>query len=224
MNGFVGSTFYDAINKFLIGLLLWLPLCDIWHISVDKVQLMLLSVLFWITGVIYWGIITFGIYPFFSKCNFLSNCKYISWIMSRNNIKWINKAYERVQKDIFRDSDSEKQTQSVCKIDELCYLENYLFVQNKGLLGNIPILESLSAFFQNLALLPFFWLIGFLIKIITLVGCKCPIKVNFTICSCIVISGLIILMIICGRFRKLTEEKIFYMVLQTSYLSKKFIK
>lgn len=144
--GLQGSTFYDTINKVLVGFLILLPWLRIkGETSPDDVEIILSVVSSWMVGLFFWAVTSY----LFSYRSIL--------YMGNNDERLINIAYHRVLKAI--GSSHPGYIWSSLTIDKKDYLKIYYEVQKLGLLGNVGLLECFSAFFRNFALILVYWII-----------------------------------------------------------------
>lgn len=120
----------------------------------------------WLTGILFWGLMNllFSFQSIFrcndnhskKKCTWrwepISNI--FTWPFHSNNPDLIHIAKGNLQ---HKKSDYKKPEKS--KLVKR-YLEAYYRVQEAGLLGNVPTLESFSEFFKNLAIVLIYWIIS----------------------------------------------------------------
>lgn len=215
MDSVPGTTFYDGLNKFLIGFLIILPFIDISYTSDRIIVITLIFIASWITGLLLWCV-----------------TELLSAIVSKkvrsrfplNKKSYINTAYHDIGAEINKPQDDKQFT----IID---YYKAYYRIQSKGLLGNIPVLESFSAFFKNLVIVIVWWLI---LIIFSSSSCRwlCDIVAKVTtsdVCSgsqpnctsiiqCITVLMICLIIIIIGRIY--TERKIIRLVLEADLLTK----
>lgn len=146
MTGLQGSTFYDTINKMLVGFLILLPWLNIERQpSPADVEIILSAVSSWMVGLFLWAV-----------TSYLFSCRSIPYI-GNNDERLINIAYRRVLKAI--GSGHPGYIWPSFSIDKKDYLKIYYEVQKSGLLGNVGVLESFSAFFRNFALILVYWIV-----------------------------------------------------------------
>lgn len=218
MDSVPGTTFYDGLNKFLIGFLIILPFIDISCTSDKIIVITLIFIASWITGLLLWCV-TESLSAIVSKK-----------VRSRfplNKESYINKAYHDIGAEINKPQDDKQFT----IID---YYKAYYRIQSKGLLGNIPVLESFSAFFKNLVIVIVWWLILIIFSSSSSIcSCRwlCDIVAKVTtsdVCSgsqpccifiiqCITVLMICLIIIIIGRFY--TERKIIRLVLEADLLT-----
>ena len=219
MQNLGASSFYDSLNKLLIGFLILLPLlgnCQYFACN----ELAFLAIACWLVGIFFWAIRAYILSPVLNKIPCLS----------RNNIRQIKYTYIKVSKDKKRKytfNDIEKDT-----IEYNDYLAMYYSVQRQGLLGNIPVLESLSSFFLNFILVLIYWII----LILWNSGCCQSLEfIYFTVsqCACHVgtcpyfillpvyaIVSCIVLICLSCLFRYRTENHIYSLIIEAYLLSK----
>ncbi len=218
MDSVPGTSFYDGLNKLLIGFLIILPFIDISCTSDHIVIVTLIFITSWITGLLLWCV-TESISSIISKkewSRFLDNKK-----------KYINKAYHDIEAEI-------NETHDDTQFTLIDYYKSYYHVQSKGLLGSIPVLESFSAFFKNLMIVIAWWLIliiffsscsscscrwlcDIIATLTTSDVCSCSQPCCICIIQCITVLMLCLFIIIIGRYY--TERKIIRLVLETYLLT-----
>lgn len=155
-----GASFYDSLNKLIIGFLLLLPSIGNCY-TLDNYELMLLGVACWVTGLFFWGLIDRVV---------CSNI--ICPLLENNYVKWIRESYEEIMDDKLSTDDSKEIKDK--------YYEAYYSVQEHGLLGAVNRLESFSAFFRNIFFVMIIWIF------ITICRCCClPLYFGkICVCSC----------------------------------------
>lgn len=230
MNGFVGSSFYDTINKLMIGFLLLLPFLPIvrWnnvflitHLT-NSLRVPTLVILCWIIGLFFWAFMTYIMLPFLRN-KWRCFAKYFS----DNDIDLINDACNMVQAQIGQPYHNVTLT-----LPE--YLAAYYVVTHNGLIGNVGRLESFSAFFRNFFFILIWWIffLGLYIGVRYLwrngsnvqwtyfinfdcVNVKCgSLQAVITIVICIVLC------VMCVVYRQRTERQIHYAILEAYFLFK----
>lgn len=147
---FTGAGFYDTINKMLIGFLILLPFVSKTFLengNISSFMFPLLIVGSWLIGIFFWAITKF------SK-DMLRGCVFIS---KHSKDSLLQKTYTRLL-----ESKTKYYSLKPSPIDdniEGFYNKCYYYVQKNGLLGNVPVLESLSEFFFNMVFVLLFWII-----------------------------------------------------------------
>lgn len=214
MNPVPGTTLYDGLNKFLTGFLLILPFIDISSASVNAINATLIFVASWIVGLLLWCVtetITFLILRNGGRSSFIDKKKLIS----------------RVYRDIISETKVYDNIEYLTITD---YYKAYYRIQSKGLIGNIPVLESFSAFFKNMMIVIVWWLILIvfykciwlcdILSILTTASGECGCCTN---CCCICLIRYITVLLLCfsifiiGRYY--TERKIIKLVLEADLLT-----
>lgn len=239
MNGFVGSSFYDTINKLLIGFLLLLPFLLL--SSQDKVPsaiaIPLIAIACWIVGLFVWGIGTYLILPLFraesgwrtntgvNTNRLIPHAPTIVSFFRNNDLSLINLAYFRLLNRFRISYPNPSGTDgSLLEID---YLRAYYEVQDKGLLGNVGQLESFSAFFRNFScVVVYWWLITPILLLLASVSIGelevykylfGNMSVDKAIGICIIVS--ITVLLLCINFRHRTEISIHSLILEAYLLT-----
>ena len=221
MNEIISSSFYDSINKLLIGFLLFLPFIDLNDIC-GPAGIALLSVICWFIGLLFWGIVDLCLIPYLKGKEKTLKCKRL---FSRNNIDWINHEYDKLSNKYgikYKDAlGNDKDA-----LDEKDYLSMYYYDSAHGLLGNIPILEGMSALFRNTAIVLMLWFILVLFKwifpdslpwgnvILTFSLPKPWFHLWFPISLILLVLGIIL----CKKFRRKTEMIIFTSIIEAYLL------
>lgn len=133
---------YDYLNKLTVGFMILLPFLGGCHNITCGIGLLVLWIASWLVGLLLWGII-----------NGLENCssKYFPWL-GKNNLKFIQQQYD-VKYTFWNPA------QKIAPLTLKEYFTAYYKIQCKGLLGNIPALESLSAFCKNLVFVGVIWFV-----------------------------------------------------------------
>lgn len=193
------SSFYDAINKLIIGLLIIIPFYS--YFPDIPTSIPGLIVLSWLIGIFFWII----------SESILSHVIQSIPFLRKNNLKWINNEYYSATKDTGLKYSKKHSTVQLDSLELNDYYTIYYEVEKKGLLENVPVLESYSAFFTNLIYVCVFWLI-----LLPILYC------NHESPSCLQKLGLAIfllaLIIVLPYFRKCTESKIYNSVLYAYFL------
>lgn len=167
MNTISAISFYDALNKLTVGVLLLLPFIPL---APSHPETVYRSPLFYIVA-------------------FLIGCLYQLIIKNltpclTNNLGLIRRAHMKVQQSL---STSPKENKEEITKEE--YLKAYYEVAQNGLLMNIPILEALENFFRNMLPILLLYLVLLLARcsnVITLLeifgeSCRCTIFLFFFI-------------------------------------------
>lgn len=196
----VTSSFYDAINKFIIGLLILIPFYSYFSGTSTSIH-GLIIVLSWLVGIFFW-IVTESI---------LSHVIQSIPFLKKNNLKWINNEYDSATKDTGLKYSRKDTTIQLDSLELNDYLTIYYEVQKKGLLGNVPILESYSAFFTNMIFVCLWWII------LLSAGCS-DLENILCIHKCGLILLLLALIIVLPYFRKNIECKIYNNVFNAYFL------
>lgn len=158
MNPLQGITFYDSINRLVIGFLasLWIFFCpNIFRCELDPAI---------ITAIYLIACYVFGLF-FSLLVDRIASVKLpccLGHIFYKNDIIRIRRAAAQ-QKVILTNSKDQS------AID--AYFEKYYSVQSAGLLGNVPAMETISAFLMNLAALCILYMTGTLVVIIFTRNC-----------------------------------------------------
>lgn len=158
MNPLQGITFYDSINRLVIGFLasLWIFFCpNIFRRELDPAI---------ITAIYLIACYVFGLF-FSLLVDRIATVKLpccLGHIFYKNDIIRIRRAAVQ-QKVILTNSKDQS------AID--AYFEKYYSVQSAGLLGNVPAMETISAFLMNLAALCILYMTGGLLVIIFTRNC-----------------------------------------------------
>ena len=202
----VSSSFYDGLNKFVIGFLLIIPFINpcngvLSYISDNTLEL---CVFCWLVGIFFWAFQEYLILRFLKFLPFLQ----------KNNIKWIRDEYHNVSKETGKNYKDDCGN-DIKIIEEKHYFSIYYEVQKKGLLGAVPILESYSAFFYNLSFVFLWWMIAMGIHSVW-PSCCCvatPCK-----SSIYIIIVLIFAIIASLYFRACIEKKIFKAIFDAYFL------
>ncbi|MDE6444665.1 MAG: hypothetical protein K2K64_09655 [Muribaculaceae bacterium] len=209
MNGLVGSSFYDSLNKMVIGFLFILPLLlyfdELKGFMFDHALYTLL--ISWIVGIFLWAVGNMWLFPNLGK-NFESN-----------NLPLIKSEYKKICNNTFVSYPGI--TEDNLSINH--YLKVYYRVQAKGLIGNIPILESISEFFKNFIFILIWWIILLFIKLILCLTKTETISFNFdNFCFIKAFTGIlfcIVFIFMSSHARKFTEKKIYYLIFEADLLS-----
>lgn len=158
MNPLQGITFYDSINRLVIGFLasLWIFFCpNIFRRELDPaIVTATYLIACYILGLFFSLLVDRISTVKFSRC--LGNIFY------KNDIIRIRRAAAR-KKVILTNSKDKSATDA--------YFEKYYAVQRAGLLGNVPAMETISAFLMNLAALCMLYMTGVLLVIILTRNC-----------------------------------------------------
>ena len=218
MNGLVGSSLYDTLNKMLIGFLILGPFLLYSALINNTVEqnalyLMLSS---WFTGILYWALYNSLLSPILLRIS--------SRFFGSFDNTMANEEYKAIQH-----TTSQRYVHLVDdKISCTEYLKAYYRVQKKGLLGNVPILEGYSEFFKNFIVISIEWIVLLIGFLLTYCSCnKCNIlSESTTSIDCnnsriflISLLGLfIILDFIFISARKHTERKIFSLIIKADLL------
>ena len=158
MNPLQGITFYDSINRLVIGFLasLLIFFCpNIFRCELDPAI---------ITAIYLIACYVFGLF-FSLLVDRIATVKLpccLGHIFYKNDIIRIRRAAAQ-QKVILTNSKDQS------AID--AYFEKYYSVQSAGLLGNVPAMETISAFLMNLAALCILYMTGALVVIIFTRNC-----------------------------------------------------
>ncbi len=145
-----GASFYDTLNKMMIGFLILLPFVSKSIINCSSVYDDHLSTFIsylliagsWLTGIFFWTI-----------TSFVKNNNVTRFITG----KLLNKSYSSIKHA--ETTHYSKIPDPIQKNLEGFYLKCYYDVQKNGLLGNVPVLESLSEFFFNFMLVLIIWIL-----------------------------------------------------------------
>ena len=196
-----GSSFYDTINKLLIGFLILLPWIN-YTPNMGSYEILVISVLSYVAGIFFWGLVDGFI------------CYRINWSFLKNNCeKWIAESFNKIMKysDYKSDADNIK--------DE--YYKAYYTVQERGLLGPVNIMEGFSAFFRNFIFVSIYWIIIICTNCCSLPlhfgpiciclgcnSCSCGKDSILQITPCCAIVWLLVLVILSPFFRCIVEKKI----------------
>ena len=191
MNTLPGISFYDALSRLSIGLLIFFPLIKIsyWPKFSDDSTINL--ALFILTCYLAGFIISF-LFNLISSCK--NNC--VKFYFYKNDLTRINKLISEYDIDT-------KPIQVEGKDDVITYWNIYYCVQKNGLLGNVPYLEALSAFFLN------FGIVG-IIPICTLIK-RTNYFQNCLFIFCFILA--IIFIIFCWYARYCIENTIYTLVI-----------
>lgn len=147
----ITSSFYDALNKLVIGFLILLPVVSFSDcLSSDTI---LFVIACWMIGIFIWAVSESLMQPFSQSLPF----------MKKNNLEWINQEYDSVTKEVGRKYIDPVTSMPLYKLELRDYYSIYYKVQKNGLLGSVPVLESYSAFFLNLSFVFIWWTIVFCI-------------------------------------------------------------
>ena len=224
---FTGTSFYDTLNKMLVGFLILLPWMSQYFVgnnSCSEFNLTVLIVAGWLVGIFLWAITVIirgysdGFLPgrhIFSKDRRLQRAYMASY-------------------NLFIGQPADSPVALPANIKNK-YLESYYNVQKEGSLGNVPVLESLSEFFRNLIIVLFIWIIVIVCQSgcgsSTLIGIiaisQCP--VNYGSCSCSISDMIIHMPPLCGVAicltlilffsiaRVYTEHRINFLVFETNF-------
>lgn len=146
-------------------------------------------------------------------------------LLSRNYIDWINQEYDKLSNKYgikYKSAlGNDKDT-----LDEKDYLSMYYYDSANRLLGNIPILESLSALFRNTAIVLLLWFILVLFKWIfpdslqwgnAILAFSLP-KIWFHLCVIIAVILIIGGIELCKKFREKAEKIIFASIIEAYLL------
>ena len=210
-----GTSFYDTINKLLVGFLILLPWIN-FDQEMGNEKILIISVFSWIVGIFFWAI--------FEKIRIFS--------FSNKFEVMLQDVYQGLTQELgvkLRDDDNE-----IVDINKTEYYKAYYAVQEKGLLGPVGILESFSAFFRNIIIVAIYWVMIYFLSMIC-VYCKfCYEKIEklfnidqfwINLCSFPYLALLIILIILAilsyNCFRKCTEKRIIKSVLMAYMLCQK---
>ena len=145
MIGLIGASFYDSLNKFIIGFLFLLPFIAVFMPS-TTFAMAIWSVSAWLFGVGIWGVCTY----------LCQNCVEFEKIYIKNNIKVINEEYIKILNE-YKKKGMNLPKELDHEMDKIDYINAYYYVEKNGLLGNIPIMESYSAFFFYLRIVLIWW-------------------------------------------------------------------
>lgn len=229
--GIVGSSFYDSINKVLTGFILILPMLLICNCKINSLPIspaiaaLLILVVSWIMGLILWVI--------------------QQWIKDLQENQFKEKYVNQINKS-YTSVISEHNISVLSGLPRLTltdYYRVYYEVQKKNLLGNIPTLEALSAFFLNLIYISYIWMVVFegvwvwgsplqvgiyihstgLNKDFSfdfLVSMGTRYLLSWYLIHKVIIVILISIVFFCWVARKRTEEKIQKSIFEVYYLSK----
>lgn len=194
MNPLQGIKFYDSINRLVIGFLasLWIFFCpNIFRRELDPaIVTATYLIACYILGLFFSLLVDRISTVKFSRC--LGNIFY------KNDIIRIRRAAAR-KKVILTNSKEQP------AID--AYFEKYYAVQRASLLGNVPAMETISAFLMNLAALCILYMTGALLVI--LFTCNC--------CQYIWIPILSLFLVIFAKIaRNYVEDNIYKAILSAS--------
>lgn len=149
MSDLGGSSFYDTLNKLVIGFLLLLPFVKCFYPSLhlDKaICLFTFSVVCWVIGLFFWVPIEYISNNFPRRISLYKN----------NNIKWIRDSYLEVYTEINTGSHN-LNLPKPNNLEKKDYYIIYFTLQKQNLLGCVPYLEIYSAFFRNLSIVAILW-------------------------------------------------------------------
>lgn len=208
MNGLGGSSFYDSLNKLVIGFLLLMPFvvnCETLCLE-NSFQLVVLAFCSWIAGLFFWGLFELLFFP---------NFKCLPCYRS-NNLDWINHEYASIMK-ITGNRYINRLGASLDSLKLFDYYSIYFEVKKRCLLGAVPQLESFSAFFRNFTIVLLLWML------VILTHWWHPFSHNpdyytpeeMTIAIAIILALLIISLIL----RCYTEKKIYKSIFEAYFLS-----
>lgn len=158
MNPLQGITFYDSINRLVIGFLasLWILFCpNIFRCELDPAIITVIYLIACYVFGLFFSLLVDRIATVKLPC-----C--LGHIFYKNDIIRIRRAAAQ-QKVILTNSKDQS------AID--AYFEKYYSVQSAGLLGNVPAMETISAFLMNLAALCILYMTGGLLVIIFTRNC-----------------------------------------------------
>ena len=215
MNGFVGSSLYDTLNKMVIGFLLILPFLIIFCPNIDqflKDYSLYIMIASWIIGLIYWAVYAVILGGILEKL--------FPYIFRPNNLEWINQEYKALKekyKTGYKNLIDNKLT-----LRE--YFKVYYRVQKNGLFGNVPCLESYSEFFKNFIVVAGEWIL--IIMIVLLIHCaresgKLQALTGLQWGENVILISIVIFLIILGltaAFARRTIEKKIYSLVMTADL------
>ena len=191
MNPLQGSSFYDTINRLVVGII-----ATLWIFYVEPIRSCLHCFPFEIKVIVYLiGCLIVGL--FFSQLTEYiagNNINVLNLIFYKNKISWIQNI--AAANDV--------------KFDKLpiieSYYDKYYAVQKAGLLGNISPQEALSAFMLNLSALCLYYV--FIAIIFCCIYCCCQ-------SLWIVVIAMVLLPItVLSRYRM--ERNIYYSVIRAS--------
>lgn len=158
MNPLQGITFYDSINRLVIGFLasLWIFFCpNLFEWKLDPAIITAIYVIACYISGLFFSLLVDRIATVKLSCC-LGNIFY------KNDIIRIRRAAAR-KKVILKSMKGQP------AID--AYFERYYAVQRAGLLGNVPAMETISAFLMNLAALCILYMTVVLLVIIFTCNC-----------------------------------------------------
>lgn len=195
------SSFYDGLNKFIIGFLIAVSFYCCFSENLTIISGLGIIVLCWLLGIFFWIVTE----------SFLSHVIQSIPFFERNNLKWINKEYDSIIKSTgikYTKKNLETQLDSLELND---YYIIYYEVQKKGLLGSVPVLESYSAFFTNMIYICLLWIV------LLSTGC-CNLESIICMHKCCLVLLLLALIIVLPYFRKNIECKIYNSILNAYFL------
>lgn len=207
----VASSFYDGLNKLVIGFLILFPFIDFCSKGNDEIATISLIVFCWLIGIFLWAFLKSLSFICLSKFNLSHLFKSIP-LPKKNNIDWINHEYHSASEDVGCKYIIKGKSTPIDNLELNDYYTIYYAVQRNGLLGSVPILESYSAFFSNLPFV-FLW---YIILILTGIWQNNPITTR-----CCAIAVFLGLTLVSMYFRKVIEHKIFSSVLHAYLLGVK---
>lgn len=161
MNTIQGASFYDILNRLVIGIL-----STLWIFSIPKLHFMdwfdykYLDETLYIIFCFFVGIIISTLVHYIAE----QNCtlfRGVLYTINENRISLIIQEYPEIKNCI-------DMTENTLRKD---YIDMYLSVRKEGLIGNVPQMEALSAFLQNLTFISALYFFGGLIAI--MVSCNC---------------------------------------------------
>lgn len=198
MDPIQGISFYDSINRLAIGFLA--SLCFYSQLQSSIVWTEVLFVAIYMISCFIFGLFFSLIVDAIAEGK---NHAIIKCIIYKNDLKRIRRLAKKIGVKL---SSADKQS------DIPSYWHIYYSVQKNNLLGNVPALETISAFLLNLCCLSFIYLVGSLVAIAITRNC----------CQLIWIPILaMFLMISCTISRYYIETKIYRVVLSAAkYLEK----
>lgn len=208
MNELGGTSFYDSLNKLVIGLLLLIPFvanCEVLCLE-NSFFLVLLAFCSWIVGLFFWGLFELLFFPIF-KC---LPC------YRTNNLDWINHEYASISKKT-GNRYINRCGVSLCSLKLYDYYRIYFEVKKRGLLGVVSQLESFSAFFRNFTIVLLLWIL------VILTHWWHPFSHNPDYYTpeemTIAIAIILVLLIISLILRCHTEKKIYQSIFEAYFLS-----
>ena len=194
MNPLQGSSFYDTINRLVVGIIttLWIfyvePIRSCVHCFPSEIKILIYLIGCFIIG------------SFFSQVTewiASKNIHVVDLIFYKNKLSWIRELAKNNGVELVR-TDQPNALEG--------YYDKYYSVQKAGLLGNVPPQEALSAFMLNLSALCLYYILVALIFFC--IYCCCQ--------SLWIVVIAIVLFPITGISRWRIERNIYYSIIRAS--------